>query len=438
VSYTTFTVTVSNPGSGNKFYIDGVLQAAVPLAYGATYRFDQSDSSNAGHTLKFSTTSDGTHGGGSAYVPGITLVGTPGQAGAYTQFFVTEVGPPLTMYYYEVDDSGMGGTANLTANSWGGLYWGHTAWGDQGQVDISVSGVSSTSSIGSATTTANADVSVSGIQITSSQGTTVGGTSALVLPTTAGLLQTACGEEDIARGIQQNVTGTALSTSSGAVTIDDQYLIGAGWGRDEWGNLTWGDAYSVQVTGQSLTSSIGEESTVADANVSVTGLSTTLTFGTYSVQADADLSITVAEHTLNSSIGTQSLVQSTNESVTGQSLTGSVGSTIAGLKTPVDVTGSQGTMSIGSISLVQGTTELATGQALTSSIGTQSSIPAQIVGVSGQSLTASLGEEGTVQTSNVSPTGQSLTFSTGEVNIFAWSEIDPDVVNIWHEVDLAA
>ena len=84
----TFIVTVANPGSGNKYYLNGTLQATVSLVEGRTYKFDQSDSSNATHPLRFSTTSDGTHGGGSEYTTGVTTVGTPGSAGAYTQIVV--------------------------------------------------------------------------------------------------------------------------------------------------------------------------------------------------------------------------------------------------------------------------------------------------------------------------------------------------------------
>ena len=107
---TTFTVTVSNPGSGNVYYIDSSQQATVTLIEGATYRFDQSDSSNSGHPLRFSTTSDGTNGGGTEFTSGVTTVGTPGSSGAYTE--ITVPTGTATLYYYCTNHSGMGGTAN--------------------------------------------------------------------------------------------------------------------------------------------------------------------------------------------------------------------------------------------------------------------------------------------------------------------------------------
>ena len=107
---TTFAITVANPGAGNRYYIDGALQATVSLSEGRTYKFDQSDGTNGGHPLRFSTTSDGSHGGGSEYTTGVTVVGVPGNAGAYTQIVVA-IGAP-TLYYYCTAHSGMGGTAN--------------------------------------------------------------------------------------------------------------------------------------------------------------------------------------------------------------------------------------------------------------------------------------------------------------------------------------
>ena len=113
VSTTTLLVTVANSGSGNKYYIDGTEQASLQLTEGFTYKFDQSSATNSGHPLVFSTTSDGTHGGGSAYTTGVTTVGTAGSSGAYTQIVVAGSAP--TLYYYCSAHSGMGGTATTTA-----------------------------------------------------------------------------------------------------------------------------------------------------------------------------------------------------------------------------------------------------------------------------------------------------------------------------------
>ena len=114
----TYVVTVANPGSGNRYYIDGVLQQTVEMLEGFTYKFDQSAGSNSGHPLRLSTTSNGTHAGGSEYTTGVTTVGTPGSAGAYTQIVVA-VGAP-TLYYYCSVHSLMGSTAftllGFTAN----------------------------------------------------------------------------------------------------------------------------------------------------------------------------------------------------------------------------------------------------------------------------------------------------------------------------------
>ena len=101
--------------SGNKYRFDdfGTSAVTLDLQEGGTYTFDQSDSSNSGHPLRFSTTSDGTHGGGSEYTTGVTTTGTPGSAGAKTVITVAASAP--TLYYYCTQHSGMGGQANTNS-----------------------------------------------------------------------------------------------------------------------------------------------------------------------------------------------------------------------------------------------------------------------------------------------------------------------------------
>ena len=109
---TTYAITVAN-ASGNKYFIDTVQQDTPALTEGNTYKFDQSDSTNSGHPLRFSTTANGSHGGGSVYSSGVTVVGTPGNAGSYTQIVVPTDAP--TLYYYCTAHSGMGSSVTTPA-----------------------------------------------------------------------------------------------------------------------------------------------------------------------------------------------------------------------------------------------------------------------------------------------------------------------------------
>ena len=107
----TYTVTVVSSG-GNKYAINGNTQQYVILFPRSTYKFDQADSTNNGHPLRFSETSNGTHNSGSEYTTGVTTAGTPGNSGAYTQIEVTR-NTPYLLYYYCTNHAGMGGEINI-------------------------------------------------------------------------------------------------------------------------------------------------------------------------------------------------------------------------------------------------------------------------------------------------------------------------------------
>ena len=100
-----YTVTVASYGGGNKFHILGIPQYTLELMEGNTYVFCYPSA----HPFALSTTSDGTHGGGSEYTTGVTR-----DTSANTLTYVVPTGAPQ-LYYYCTNHSGMGGTANTPA-----------------------------------------------------------------------------------------------------------------------------------------------------------------------------------------------------------------------------------------------------------------------------------------------------------------------------------
>ena len=103
----TYTVTVTNPGSGNVFVLDGSNNPAIEMFRGNTYIFDQSDSSNAGHPLVFKD------GSGNAWTSGVTVTGTAGSSGAKVSFEVPTNAPSSMRYYCSVHGNSMGNTITV-------------------------------------------------------------------------------------------------------------------------------------------------------------------------------------------------------------------------------------------------------------------------------------------------------------------------------------
>ena len=112
---TTFVVTVQQVSGANKYFIDGVDRPILKLYRDQTYIFDLSSSTLETHPFIFSetNTNDG-NASGTPYTTGITNVGTYGSDQIRT--FVVPANAPTTLYYYCTQDSGMGGTVNISPN----------------------------------------------------------------------------------------------------------------------------------------------------------------------------------------------------------------------------------------------------------------------------------------------------------------------------------
>lgn len=145
-------------GSGNCFYINDLEAPPLNLVVGKTYRFDQSDASNAGHILKFygrETKLSATNNtneyeydmwigrdlinkpspvNGVDFGTFAVYVGTPGTAGAYTEITPHERG--YGCFYYQSADTSSAYEGGI-ANKYGGQGNEHPEYqAFYGQVDF--------------------------------------------------------------------------------------------------------------------------------------------------------------------------------------------------------------------------------------------------------------------------------------------------------------
>jgi|ETNvirenome_2_30_1030614.scaffolds.fasta_scaffold01201_5 hypothetical protein len=429
----TFTVTVSDPGSGNKYFIDGVQQDTVNLAEGYTYLFNYPSA----HPFRFSTTSDGTHNSGSEYTTGVTV-------NSSTQVQITVAASAPTLYYYCSSHSGMGGQANTPeSDSWNVLQWGQNSYGTQDTANVFPTSVSFTSDIGSviaspdrgwgADTWSNGEwgelnddtALLTGLSFSASLGTLVG--SSL-----QGWGRAEWGNEPWGESNSPVVSISGLSFSTALGTLDYAQSI-SGWGRDEYGVGDWGEnattvviegltmdtamgpenwgvnswgfgqwggeftfnvADVVGISGFNIPSSLGTLITNFDFKVTPTGVTTGAGLGTLSLNNGADHTQGLASFAVPASVGSVSADPQTVATPTGQTVGSSVGSMVTGTVEFVPITGISFGSTLGSlVSPVDQITVGLSSQTFSSAVGTIS--PTEMVmGLTGQEFTASLNTVG--------------------------------------------
>ncbi|ASR76166.1 tail fiber protein [Synechococcus phage Bellamy] len=254
-------------GSSSAYFLDGIESPFLTLLPGKTYRFDQSDSSNGGHPLRFYLEADKT----TAYTTNVTTNGTAGSSGAYTEILVTD-STPLVLHYQCSSHGYMGNSSFLNSNLV------DTPYQITARSGINVSGiVTATSFVGNITgnVTGNADTATSATTATTAtnaQGLT--GTPNI----TVGIITAASAE------FSGNVTVGGTITYEDVKNVDSLGIVTARTGIDVLAN-------GINVVGISTISTgvgtvhvgTGNTTLLVDGDARVTGI---LTIGTESITLD--------------------------------------------------------------------------------------------------------------------------------------------------------
>ena len=123
-TYTEFTVTVASKTSAhiyqgtvssNGYLLNAKVAPFIDFKVGNTYRFDQADSTNSTHPLRFYYDAGRT----TQYTTGVTTNGSPGSSGAYTQIVVSESTPNI-LYYMCSSHPYMGNRIDIDSSTYVG------------------------------------------------------------------------------------------------------------------------------------------------------------------------------------------------------------------------------------------------------------------------------------------------------------------------------
>ena len=278
ITVTVATKTASHPhhgsGSSSAYFLNGIESPHFHMVPGNTYKFDQADSSNSGHPLRFYYEADKT----TAYSTGITTSGTPGSSGAHTTIVPTDA-TPMVLHYQCSAHGYMGGRSDYATRNFTGFNTGDLAEGTnlyytdaRARASISVSGDlsynSSTGVISFTETTAATTRALISV-------TDAGGDGSLAYNNTTGVI-TYTGPS--ASEVRAHISaGTGVTVSNGAISIGQAVATTS--------DVTFND---LQVDGN----------TIITGNLTVNGTSTTLNVATLDVE---DLNITVGKAATTSS-----------------------------------------------------------------------------------------------------------------------------------------
>ena len=328
------------------------------------------------------------------------------------------------------------------ADAWNEGTWGQGFWGQQSSVTVTLTGVSSTTALGTASATADVSVPPSPVTLTSTLGTPTAEPEHVVSPTGVSFetqLSGALAIEEGAGVVLGSLTVSfAVGDESGSGTVD------AGWGRGSWGSFAWNEniEFITNVSGLSMSTSLGTttQSVGTGVIVSATGLSMTSAAGTLEVsEATALVNPTALTIGAALSVVTVSGEGSVGVIAPSDQLDFNIGAVTIDIFTQVDPVGVSATTSLGTA--VAEADAVVTLGSLSSSfaLGTETveTGTGVIVSVSTVALTFAEGTETVTGGAVVDLTGLSMATALGDPFSTPWANVVTGASNTWTEVNAA-
>ena len=328
------------------------------------------------------------------------------------------------------------------ADAWNEGTWGQGFWGQQSSVTVTLTGVSSTTALGTASATADVSVPPSPVTLTSTLGTPTAEPEHVISPTGVSFetqLSGALAIEEGAGVVLGSLTVSfAVGDESGSGTVD------AGWGRGSWGSFAWNEniEFITNVSGLSMSTSLGTttQSVGTGVIVSATGLSMTSAAGTLEV-SEATALVNPTALTIGAALSgvTVSGEGSVGVIAPSDQLDFNIGAVTIDIFTQVDPVGVSATTSLGTA--VAEADAVVTLGSLSSSfaLGTETveTGTGVIVSVSTVALTFAEGTETVTGGAVVDLTGLSMATALGDPFSTPWANVVTGASNTWTEVNAA-
>jgi len=303
--------------------------------------------------------------------------------------------------------SNVGSVQSQSVPGWGAQYWGAGEWGDLVSPEVLVTGNQLTVSVTSVTAKTDFAFQASGQQLSLSSGNAVSGISQLIIPT--GLSNTA----SVTSVFGGELVEVQVSTSSA-----DQ------WGSDAWGQGQWGIGDGLSTRVGSTSQQAGATAVIANDNTKTIAL-TNVVAGTSAqpIVSGIELTSALGQEFAGPNVEIQVTSASTDpwgEETWGQGQWGvgdgtsiNIGSPLLIGNASVQLTGSGVTISEGTVDPAPDAT--VTGIGISMGVGTGTVTAFANISLTGVESNFSLGTETITGTANAPVTGSQITGNTGQL-----------------------